>query len=113
MPDASSRMAHACTISVLSDSSLLQDIRTTQQRDPYTQQLISDMEMQRAAHGSLRMQQGLLMVHGKWFVPNIREINTLILQEAHDCKMAGHDNIHLTLLNIQQHYFWPGIWSWM
>ena len=29
------------------------------------------------------------MVHGKWFVPNIREINTLILQEARDCKMAG------------------------
>ena len=67
MPDASSRMAHACTISVLSDSSLLQDIRIAQQRDPYTQQLISDMEMQRAAHGSLRMQQGLLMVHDKWF----------------------------------------------
>ena len=62
-----SRMPHACTISVLSDSSLLQDIRTTQQRDPYTQQLISDMEMQRAAHGLLRMQQGLLMVHDKWF----------------------------------------------
>ena len=94
MPDALSRMPHACTISVISYSSLLQDIQTTQQRDPYTQQLISDMEMQRAAHGLLRMQQGLLMVHGKWFVPNIKEIKALILQEAHDCKMAGHGGIH-------------------
>ena len=89
-----SRMPHACTISVISHSSFLQDIQTTQQHDPYTQQLISDMEMQRAAHGLLRMQQGLLMVHGKWFVPNIKEIKALILQEAHDCKMAGHGGIH-------------------
>ena len=51
MPDVLSRMPHACTISVISNSSLLQDIRTTQQRDPYTQQLISDIEMQRAAMG--------------------------------------------------------------
>ena len=100
MPDVLSRMPHACTISVISDSSLLQDIRTAQQHDPYTQQLISDMEMQFAAHGSLRMQQGLLMVHGKWFVPNIKEIKALILQEAHDCKMAGHGGIHRTLTNI-------------
>mgnify|MGYP007059119722 CR=1 FL=1 len=50
-PDALSRMPHACTISVIFNSSLLQDIRTTQQRDPYTQQLISDIEMQRAAMG--------------------------------------------------------------
>ena len=107
MPDALSRMPHACTISVISYSSLLQDIQTTQQRDPYTQQLISDLEMQRVAHGSPRMQQCLLMVHGKWFVPNIREINTLILQEAHDCKMAWHDGIHQTLPNIQHHLFWP------
>ena len=69
MSDALSRMPHACTILVICDSSLLRDIRTTQRRDPYTQQLISVMEMQRAAHGSLRMQQVLLMVHGKWFVP--------------------------------------------
>ena len=68
MPDVLSRMPHACTILVISDSSLLQDIRTTQQHDPYTQQLISDMEMQRAVHGSLRMQQGLLMVHGHGMV---------------------------------------------
>ena len=68
-----SRMPHACTISVISHSSFLQDIQTTQQHDPYTQQLISDMEMQRAAHGLLRMQQGLLMVHGQWFVPNVSQ----------------------------------------
>ena len=94
MPDALSRMPHACTISVISYSSLLQDIQTTQQRDPYTQQLISDLEMQRVAHGSPRMQQCLLMVHGKWFVPNMREIKALIWQEGHDCKMV-------------EHFFWP------
>ena len=53
------------------------------------------------------MQQALLMVHGKWFVPNIREIKALILQEAHDCKMAEHGGIHQTLTNIQQHFLWP------
>ena len=68
------------------------------------QQFISDMEMQRAAHGSLRMQQCLFMIHGKWFVPNIREIKALILQEAHDCKMTGHGGIHRTLTNIWQYF---------
>ena len=65
MLDDLSRMPHACTNSVISNSSLLQDIRTTQQRDPYTQQLISDMEMQRAAHGSVGMQQKRF-INGTW-----------------------------------------------
>ena len=51
MPDVLSRMPRACTISVISDSSLLQDIRTAQQHDPYMHQLISDVEMQRAPMG--------------------------------------------------------------
>ena len=51
MTNALSQTPHAYTISVISDSSLLQDIGTTQQRDPYMQQLISNMEMQRRAMG--------------------------------------------------------------
>ena len=58
------------------------------------------MEMQRVTDMSLRIRQGLLVVHGKWFKPNAREIKALLLQEARDCMMAGHGGIHRTLTTI-------------
>ena len=51
------------------------------------------------------MRQGLLVVHGKWFVPNVREIKGLILQESHDCNMTVHGGIHQALINNWGHFF--------
>ena len=45
-----------------------------QQQDPYMQHFISDLEMQRATHGSIGTHQDVLMVHIKLFVPNVRGI---------------------------------------
>ena len=82
-------MPHGCTILVISDDSLLQGIWTTQKRDPYAGRLISSIEMQRAAHKLLGMQQGLLVVHGKLFGHDVREIKALIMQEPHDLRWWG------------------------
>ena len=67
------------------------------------------MEMQHAAHGSRGMQQVLVVVHGKLFVTNVREIKVFIFVRRKYCKLMRHVSIHRILTNIRRQCFWSNL----
>ena len=51
--------------------------------------------------------ESILLKNNRIYVPDDMSVKTLILQEAHDNKLAGgHSGIHRTKLKIARHYTW-------
>jgi hypothetical protein len=50
---------------------------------------------------------GLLMFHGKIYVPNDRDLRRRIIEQHHDTCIAGHAGRFKTLELITHNYWWP------
>jgi hypothetical protein len=50
---------------------------------------------------------GLLMFHGKIYVPKDRELRCHIVEQHHDTCIAGHAGRFKTLERISHNYWWP------
>jgi hypothetical protein len=51
--------------------------------------------------------EGLLMFHGKIYVPNDRDLRRRIIEQHHDTRIAGHAGRFKTLELISCNYWWP------
>jgi hypothetical protein len=47
------------------------------------------------------------------YIPNVPDLKWKILKEAHDHPTAGHPGAATMLQNVQRHYWWPGIRSFI
>jgi hypothetical protein len=50
---------------------------------------------------------GLLMFHGKIYVPNDRDLRHRIVEQHHDTRIAGHAGCFKTLELVSRNYWWP------
>jgi hypothetical protein len=50
---------------------------------------------------------GLLMFHGKIYVPNDRDLRCRIIEQHHDTRIAGHAGHFKTLELVTCNYWWP------
>jgi hypothetical protein len=50
---------------------------------------------------------GLLMFHGKIYVPNDRDLQRCIIEQHHDTCIAGHAGRFKTLELVARNYWWP------
>jgi hypothetical protein len=51
--------------------------------------------------------EGLLMFHGKIYVPNDRDLRHRIVEQHHDIRIAGHAGHFKTLKLVSCNYWWP------
>jgi hypothetical protein len=51
--------------------------------------------------------EGLLMFHGKIYVPNDRDLRCRIVEQHHDTCIAGHAGRFKTLKLVSHNYWWP------
>lgn len=52
---------------------------------------------------------GLIFCNRKLYVPDVRELKTELLQEAHDVPLAGHMGIARTTDLLSRTYYWPNM----
>jgi hypothetical protein len=50
---------------------------------------------------------GLLMFHGKIYVPNDRDLRHRIIEQHHNTRIAGHAGRFKTLELVSRNYWWP------
>jgi hypothetical protein len=50
---------------------------------------------------------GLLMFHGKIYVPNDRDLRHRIIEQHHNTRIAGHAGHFKTLELVSRNYWWP------
>jgi hypothetical protein len=50
---------------------------------------------------------GLLMFHGKIYVPKERDLRCRIVEQHHDMHIAGHAGHFKTLKLVSRNYWWP------
>jgi hypothetical protein len=50
---------------------------------------------------------GLLMFHGKIYVPKDRELRHRIVEQYHDTRITGHAGRFKTLELVSRNYWWP------
>jgi hypothetical protein len=50
---------------------------------------------------------GLLMLHGKIYVPNDKDLQCRIIEQHHDTRIAGHAGRFKTLELVARNYWWP------
>jgi hypothetical protein len=53
------------------------------------------------------VEDGLLFVKGRWYVPDDREIKNMILKNDHDSRVAGHFGQFKTLERVKANFYWP------
>jgi hypothetical protein len=51
--------------------------------------------------------EGLLMFHGKIYVPNDKDLQCRIVEQHHDTRIAGHAGRFKTLELVSRNYWWP------
>ena len=56
---------------------------------------------------SITMEDDLLFVKGRWYVPSNKELKNKILKAEHDSRVAGHFSQFNTLEWIKANFYWP------
>ena len=56
---------------------------------------------------SITMEDDLLFVKGRWYVPSNKELKNKILKAEHDSRVAGHFSQFKTLERIKANFYWP------
>jgi hypothetical protein len=52
-------------------------------------------------------------IQGRTIVPNIKDVKRAIVGQAHNGPTAGHLGRDETLRKVQQHFWWPGMKTWI
>jgi hypothetical protein len=107
--DALSRRAdqHVAAVtrsSVVPSNTLHDRIRAAYQDDPLCRSLLDNSNARRSDHV---VRNGLLYKDGKLYVPNNKQIKTIIMHESHDTPTAGHMGADKTVLLVSRHFYWP------
>jgi len=56
---------------------------------------------------AVTLEDDMLFVKGRWYVPASRELKNKILQAEHDSQVAGHFGQFKTLERIKANFYWP------
>ena len=57
----------------------------------------------------ITVEDGLVFMKGRWFVPDDRGLKNMILKADHDSRVAGHFGQFKTLERVKANFFWPGL----
>jgi transposase InsO family protein/predicted aspartyl protease len=55
--------------------------------------------------------KGMLMVNGRLYIPDYKNLRTRCIQEHHDQPLAGHQGIGRTFELVSRIVFWPKMWE--
>ena len=55
--------------------------------------------------------KGMLMVNGRLYIPDFKNLRTRCIQEHHDQSLAGHQGIGRTFELVSRTVFWPKMWE--
>jgi len=75
--------------------------------DPNCQEIFTNP---RAFHNHFTVADGFLFCNQKLYVPNVRELKTELLQEAHDLPLSGHLGALRTTELLTRNYYWPNLY---
>ena len=87
---------------------LVELLLTAAAADPLYQEMVKAFKGgSRNVGTAVSMEDGLLFVKGRWYVPGNKELKTEILKAEHDSRVAGHFGQFKTLERIKANFFWP------
>ncbi|KAB2629775.1 S ribonuclease [Pyrus ussuriensis x Pyrus communis] len=88
---------------------LVDRVLAAQVADEQTQELIQAREQGRRRDLRVRDSDGMLMLEGRMFVPNVVDLKKEILDEAHISAYAMHPGATKMYHTIRPFYYWPGM----
>jgi hypothetical protein len=89
-------------------SSLLQEIRKGQQEDEKVQEIKRNIEEEKSL-GFSEDDEGVLWYKGRICVPNVKELKTKILHEAHESAYSIHPGGNKMYHDLKATYWWYGM----
>jgi hypothetical protein len=84
-------------------SSLIDKIRELYRKDPFTSQILSRSMPSSSLY---RIENNLIFIGPKLFIPSSNEIKVILMKEAHDNIIGGHGGILKTFDLLNRNYFW-------
>ena len=90
--------------SAVPSNSLHERIRAAYRDDELCRVLLDNASERRADYV---LRDGLLFKDGKLYVPDNKQIKTLIMHESHDTPIAGHMGADKTVQLVSRQFFWP------
>ena len=99
------QQVNAVTRSSSSPTNALHDrIRAAYRDDELCRNLLDNSSERRTDYV---LRDGLLYKDGKLYIPNNKQIKTLIMHESHDTPIAGHMGADKTVQLVSRQFFWP------
>lgn len=83
---------------------LLQQIKEGYQQDEECRRMLS---MERTQDTDFTILNGLIYKNNNVYIPNVLQIKTQLLNEAHDAAISGHVGMSKTLELLSRNYYWP------
>ncbi|KAL4583040.1 hypothetical protein LXL04_007604 [Taraxacum kok-saghyz] len=76
---------------------------------PEGQRMITELEHSPSSRPKHTIQNGLVYVVGRLFIPNITSLRFLLLQEFHTSTLGGHAGVQATIRRLATTFSWPGL----
>ncbi|KAK1409444.1 hypothetical protein QVD17_35970 [Tagetes erecta] len=107
--DALSRRPHSSDLLTLTVPYCVDiaDIKKGLQNDPYTKDLITQLQSDPSSAPDFTLVDQLLFFKRRLVVPDLTHIKLKLLQEAHNTPMGGHGGFLKTIKRLSTQYFWP------
>ncbi|KAL4556869.1 hypothetical protein LXL04_035035 [Taraxacum kok-saghyz] len=87
----------------------LNDLRSYLTTNSEGKRLAEQLEHQPTSLPNYSIQNGLLYVNGRLFIPNIPHIHLSLLQEFHSSTLGGHAGIRATINRLASHFAWSNL----
>lgn len=112
--DALSRKVHClCELSVSKwQSSLIEQIKTTASLDSeyqYLKQQVQKSDKEKLQQGYTLNSDGMLCFNKKMYVPDVKDLRRLVLDEFHISHYTGHPGYQKMIIALKKEYYWPGM----
>jgi hypothetical protein len=101
--NAESLLAH-----VEARSSLVDNIKETQDKDPYLKKVIEDIKLGKVSEFKIDS-EGMLRFDTRLCVPNIEDLRKKILEEAHRSSYTIHPGSTKMYKDLKENYWWEGM----
>ncbi|KAJ0938964.1 putative nucleotidyltransferase, Ribonuclease H [Helianthus annuus] len=83
------------------------DIQAGQKNDPYTSNILKQLEAEPSSCPGYSIVGQLLFYKNRVVVPDVLDLKNKLLHEAHSTPMAGHGGFLKTFKRLSAQYFWP------
>jgi hypothetical protein len=102
------RRRSAAAAAAPAQSPLMESLKQAAKADAEYMRLVQlDADEQLKQH--LLVNDGILLKHGRVYVPSCAKVKASILAECHDAKLSGHLGSQKTLEQVQRRFYWPGM----